>query len=135
MLRPEKGRDGSRTKESLTLVILGILFLLSRSLNIETVEGIPLCLFYQTTHLECPGCGLIRSFISLSHGRLLDAVRWNAMGPLICLFSISYGIRSIKILLGKSPLSFSIPPGSLGYRLFGLLFLGQWIFKLVKGLS
>ncbi len=51
------------------------------------------CLSKGVLGIDCPGCGLTRSFAALSHGHFLDAVSFNPMGPLIyalCLFQIPY---------------------------------------------
>lgn len=41
-----------------------------------------LCNLKRFTGLDCPGCGLTRSFIALGHGRLRDSIRFNPAGPL-----------------------------------------------------
>ena len=35
---------------------------------------LPLCLFKGLTGFDCPGCGMTRAFIFISHGRFADAV-------------------------------------------------------------
>lgn len=39
----------------------------------------PKCMMYQWTGLHCPGCGGTRAVHELSQGRLLDAIRMNAL--------------------------------------------------------
>lgn len=41
------------------------------------------CLTRRLTGMPCPGCGMTRSFIHLSHGRFAEAVAINAAGPLV----------------------------------------------------
>lgn len=36
--------------------------------------------------IDCPACGLTRAFISISHGRLVDAWQFNAASFLVYLF-------------------------------------------------
>ena len=117
-------------------VVLGV-FVLTFLLSIPTVEKVPLCFFHHLTGLDCPGCGLVRSFISLSHGELREAVRYNAMGPLLYLFFLAYLIRSLALGFGKDPvrLSWNLPRPGLAYGLFAFLFWGQWLLKLVKEIS
>src|SRR5215475_918213 len=38
----------------------------------------PVCTFYRTTGLLCPGCGTLRAMHQLLHGNLEAAVRLNA---------------------------------------------------------
>ena len=42
----------------------------------------PLCTMKRLTGLDCPGCGLTRSFIALGHGQWRDSFRFNPAGPI-----------------------------------------------------
>lgn len=42
-----------------------------------------LCSFRRLTGMNCPGCGLTRSFVFIGHGQIAEAFRLNPMGPLI----------------------------------------------------
>jgi len=48
-----------------------------------------LCWFRRLLNIDCPGCGLTRSFISLSHGRLADAWFYNPAAPLLYALVVS----------------------------------------------
>lgn len=117
--------------------VLLALFASSFILSIPVVEKVPLCFFHHLTGLDCPGCGLVRSFISISHGDLWQAVRYNALGPLVYLFFFIYLIRSLFRAFGEDSFrfSYSFPRGGIVYGLFAFLFWGQWMLKLVKNLS
>ncbi len=39
----------------------------------------PVCMFYKTTGLLCPGCGILRATHQLLHGHLAAAFRYNAL--------------------------------------------------------
>ena len=41
------------------------------------------CLFYTLTGLPCPGCGLTRSFVCISHGHLRDSLHWHPLGLVV----------------------------------------------------
>jgi hypothetical protein len=41
-----------------------------------------LCPMRAMTGLDCPGCGLTRSFCALAHGRLIQSVEYHCLGPL-----------------------------------------------------
>ncbi|MBC7974004.1 MAG: DUF2752 domain-containing protein [Myxococcales bacterium] len=43
----------------------------------------PLCWFRAVTDVDCPFCGLTRSFVALAHGDLAAAVRFHPAGPLL----------------------------------------------------
>ena len=49
-------------------------------------DGSPLggaCWFHEVFGLPCPLCGMTRSFVALAHGRIGDAFRFHAAGPLL----------------------------------------------------
>jgi hypothetical protein len=39
----------------------------------------PFCTFYRTTGLLCPGCGSLRALHRLLHGRVVEAIHFNAL--------------------------------------------------------
>ncbi|HTR51253.1 MAG TPA: DUF2752 domain-containing protein [Kofleriaceae bacterium] len=41
------------------------------------------CWFHEVFGLPCPFCGMTRSFVALAHGRIGDAFRFHAAGPLL----------------------------------------------------
>jgi len=49
-------------------------------------DGTPvpgLCLVHEALALDCPLCGMTRSFVALAHGDLAAAVRFHPAGPLL----------------------------------------------------
>ena len=42
-----------------------------------------LCWFRATFGIECPFCGMTRSFVSLAHGDIASAFRFHPAGPLL----------------------------------------------------
>jgi hypothetical protein len=56
------------------------------------------CTFQNVTGVPCPGCGLTRSFISITRGNLADAWRYNPAGMLffaVVAFQIPYRLVQI----------------------------------------
>jgi Protein of unknown function (DUF2752) len=51
----------------------------------------PVCPVYFVLHLQCPGCGGTRALAALLHGRLQEAVRWNALITLMLPLAAGYG--------------------------------------------
>jgi hypothetical protein len=41
------------------------------------------CVFARVTHLPCPGCGMTRATLALLDGRLLDAIAFHPLSPVI----------------------------------------------------
>ncbi len=64
------------------------------------VQSIPLCFIKYFWHMDCPGCGLTRSFLSLARLNLVDSFRYNAAGPLIYLLFLAYGYERFFDLTG-----------------------------------
>src|SRR5262245_59517599 len=71
---------------SLVLGIEGSTRVVLRGTHIS-VPGV--CWFRRLLNLNCPGCGLTRSFISLAHGRPQDAWYYNPAGPLLFLVVVA----------------------------------------------
>lgn len=70
------------------------------------------CLFYQLTGLFCPACGGTRSIIHLLDGRLLLALKSNALA-VIMLPVIGYGLATAsRLALDRrfSPVDIKIAP-------------------------
>ncbi len=92
-----------------------------------------MCWFRSTTGIDCPGCGMTRSFVSLGDGRFVDAVRFNWAGILIFLaiaFQIPYRLLQIKRLReGKKLLN--IMKFGTGFLIFtAVVAFAHWILKI-----
>jgi hypothetical protein len=59
----------------------------------------PLCLFHQTTGLQCPGCGSLRALHQLLHGHIVAAFGYNALLIVSLPFLLTHGLQQ---LLAKS---------------------------------
>ena len=71
----------------------------------------PVCYFYKTTGLLCPGCGALRAMHQLLHGHLTAAFRFNPLLvvslPILGWFGARYAwqkARNEPALLGVRPL-------------------------------
>jgi hypothetical protein len=122
-------------KRWLPFAVLCSIFLLSFLLSVNQAASLPLCFFHWITHLDCPGCGLSRSFISISHGHLIQAVRFNALGPLVYLFFAIAMVRCFLPLREGNPSLLPTFESRWSYFLFAILFWGQWILKLIHEIS
>ncbi len=47
----------------------------------------PLCTFKHLTGLPCLTCGMTRSWVSLVHGDIAQALAWNPAGAALCLLT------------------------------------------------
>ena len=53
----------------------------------------PECTFHRLTGLDCPGCGSLRALHALSHGHLLEALRFNTLTVLSVPLLAWFGFR------------------------------------------
>jgi len=88
------------------------------------------CTFRRFTGLPCPGCGMTRSFISIAHGQLADAWRFNPAGVVffaVVAFQIPYRIYQIaRIRRGLAEHRFVAADGWVLVGVVAIL-LVQWI--------
>jgi hypothetical protein len=91
-----------------------------------------LCSFRRLAGVECAGCGLTRSFISISQGRLGDAWRYHPAGLVLyamAVFQIPYrAIQLDRLRRGREELRLGRPAHLLIYAL-AVLLLGVWIVR------
>jgi hypothetical protein len=94
-----------------------------------------LCYFKVGTGIDCPGCGLTRSFISFAHGQFALAWHYNPAGALffpVVAFQIPYRVAQLLRVSRGLP-SWNL--GKLAYGVFAGLFLTllvQWVAKLLS---
>jgi len=69
-------------------------------------ESRSFCIFYNTLHIKCPGCGTTRAFANVFHGNLLSAWEYNRLivfwFPLFAVLSLNDIYFILKRLLAKS---------------------------------
>ncbi len=90
-----------RPRRGWVLVVLGVpagLVLLLLWRYDPTRSSIPLCAFHAATGLHCPGCGATRATHELLHGRVLAALRDNALWVL-SLPVVAYEVLAEALLL------------------------------------
>ncbi len=90
------------------LIVSGCVLTVSMILDVREgsvttgLASIPLpglCTFKRMTGMDCPGCGLTRCFVSLSHGQFASAWNYNPAGYVIYIatvFQIPYRIFQIR---------------------------------------
>ena len=119
------------------LVLLGSLVMRVQD-NRETVSllGVAVpetCTFKRVIGYGCPGCGLTRSFISLSHGQLIEAFYFNAVGlPLYLLVIAQIPYRLVlvrRIRQGQSTWHLSQYGKWIAY-LLAILLIVQWLTRI-----
>jgi len=85
----------------------------------------PQCPVFRYLHIYCPGCGATRALAALLHGRLVDALHYNAfvvflVPPVLYVLLKTY-LRTIR---GETSVWPEISPAAInGVLLAGFLFL------------
>jgi len=81
--------------------------------NPSTHGFYPVCLFHKLTGLNCPGCGGTRAAYQLLHGRLLLALRDNALFILalagLMVRGLWFAVRKIR----RQPATLAVQPKAL----------------------
>jgi hypothetical protein len=92
-----------------------------------------LCHLKRLTGLDCPGCGMTRCFVSLAHGDMASAWRFNPAGILLfALVVVQIPYRAIQIWRvsrGQSELNLR-PVSTIFIALLVSALLLQWAWKL-----
>ena len=95
----------------------------------EEVKLLP-CLFHTVTDVPCPGCGMTRACISLSHGQITDAWRYHPFSFIIVGLAIVIAIFPSKMSVAWS--SQSVKTRNIITYIGILLCLSVWIMKLTS---
>jgi hypothetical protein len=64
----------------------------------------PRCPIHEYLHLECPGCGATRALAALLHGRIAEALHFNALIIFLLPFAAAWGILCYHRFLQHKPL-------------------------------
>lgn len=94
------------------------------------------CMLHARFGLDCPGCGLTRSFIHFAHGRLLEGMRLNPAGIAIFLFvAAQVPAAIVRFAWGRSS-GFAIlwsRGNEIALIVLPTLTFIQWIVRLLIG--
>ena len=121
-------------------VIVCSFVMTSEGQTIVRVPGLPIqmpetCMSKRLWGIDCPGCGLTRSFISMSHAQFSRAFSFNPAGPIVYLFVLAqipwHAFQMFRLWKGKRPFE-SI---WLYVPLFGMsvAILIQWLWRMAQG--
>ncbi|AFZ48363.1 hypothetical protein Cyast_2417 [Cyanobacterium stanieri PCC 7202] len=87
---------------SLGLVAFGFPIVAAYFFNITEQQSPFNCLFLKFVGIPSPGCGLTRSFLAITNGRLLESFSYNLLGPfLFCFCLIVFIHLCLEILTGR----------------------------------
>ncbi|MGH9762183.1 MAG: DUF2752 domain-containing protein, partial [Blastocatellia bacterium] len=97
-------RSCGAKKRTAKIIFVGLtsVFLISLFYHAPAGDYFTICTFRNFTGLPCPGCGLTHSFCSFAKGHLVDALRFNAIGPPLFVVMVFVWIRNALILLNRA---------------------------------
>lgn len=123
------------------VAVVGLAFLLEvhsdQRVALSFLPGCPLpetCPSRGLLHVDCPGCGLTRSFIFLAHGAWRDSWNVHHVGWVLALATILQIPYRLAALCSRS----GVPLGSSFPKLFGtllvVLLIVNWLVNLLSRL-
>jgi len=80
-------------------ILLSGVFLISFIYHPADEPRFTVCIFKNLSGLDCPGCGLTRSFCALSQGHLAKAFYFNKLGPFLYVVFAATWLRTLFVLL------------------------------------
>ena len=93
---------------------------------------VPVCGVKMMIGVPCPGCGLVRSFVVLFHGDIVESIYFNPMGIVIA-GALAYAfVRALARLSGRplKPL-LSDSANRIVLNIFIIALLVQWVIGLI----
>jgi hypothetical protein len=121
-----------------SLFIIGAAFLLRRgesetiTLAWPKIELPPLCASRTLFDIECPGCGLTRSFVALAAGDIQESWRLHRLGWLLAFAivgQIPYRLNALRQLRKTGSTVQPVWPKLFGKFLIAALIL-NWLLKI-----
>lgn len=114
-----------RQKRNKTAWIFSLSVILIYSVLIDPAKSnITTCGFKELTGLDCPTCGISRSFYAFSHFNFTDAFSFHLLGPLLfTAFFIAIVIFLIELLSDKE---IELSSTVISLKIFVTVFFGVW---------
>ena len=87
-----------------TMLVVGW-FMAPGTISTKDHGRVIVCPFRNLTGLPCPGCGMSRAFHHMVHGRIVEAVKMNALVPVVFLAVLVEMVNAIvAIARGGRPI-------------------------------
>jgi len=94
--------------------------------------GLIPCAFREWTGLSCPGCGMTRSFHSISIFHINDAFNYHLLGPFFLLVLIFFTVKLIYEIISGKRIKLIVPNKNTKsiVLLVAIIWFGFWIFRM-----
>lgn len=87
------------------------------------------CLLKSLSGLDCPGCGLTRSFIALSHGKVGQGFHYHWLGPPLYIFFVLLLTNRLCRVLNKTAI-FQFVEREKSFQLWCVALVLVWMWRL-----
>jgi len=91
-----------------------------------------LCWFRSVFHIDCPFCGMTRSFVALAHGDLAAALRFHPAGPLLFAAMLGFLCAAVVALVRRRPPLVERRDFLRGFEAVVVICLVIGIFKMMR---
>jgi hypothetical protein len=91
-----------------------------------------LCWFRGVFHIDCPFCGMTRSFVALAHGDVAAALRFHPAGPLLFLAMAVFLVIVAATLIRRGRPVVERPSFVFAFESITLICLAIGAFKMVR---
>jgi|SRR4051812_4510607 len=114
---------------------LGLAAWLTPSGDSVTANGRPLgglCLVHNLFGVDCPFCGMTRSFVALTHGHVGAAFRFHPAGPLLALAMLVFVFGVAVVAIRKAQPLVERKRFLFAYQTVAIVCIAIGVFKLVR---
>jgi len=94
---------------------------------------LPACYFKSLTGLDCPSCGLSRSFYAVAHFHMGDSFRYHIIGPILFLFFVLLLFKLCIEITFRKALHVNIPRFAVWIIL--IVFFSGWFIYWIARIS
>jgi len=91
-----------------------------------------LCWFRGVFHIDCPFCGMTRSFVALAHGDLGAALRFHPAGPLLFVAMAVFIVAAVVAVVRRSGPVVERRGFVFAFESVTLICLAVGVFKMVR---
>jgi len=98
-------------------------------------DGSPLsglCLSRAVFHVDCPMCGMTRSFVAFAHGHLRAALDFHPAGPLLFIAMLVFLGAVVTVTVRRAQPLFERRNFRFAFETVVLVCLAMGIFKMVR---
>lgn len=122
-----------RHKRNNVAWLIGLIFIIAYSVFINPAKyNISSCRFHELTGLDCPTCGISRSFYAFSHFNLANALNYHLFGPVLFSIFIFLLFFFIIELIIKKEIKLDLP--FINLKWFSGVFTGLWLAAWIYGI-